>query len=77
MVASMKPAFTCPRCSADSYGREKTRHAARAWLYRRRECEHCGARYSTREVVVSGSTQLAIGDDASETLERVRDVVGR
>jgi len=71
-------AFTCPHCGNGSYGREITRHVARSWLYRRRECEHCEGRYSTREMLVSrGGRHVEIGGDATAMLDRVRDVVGR
>ena len=55
--------MTCLECGSQESFVHDTRRRAGGWLYRRRECVSCGARYSTKEEL------LATGAGAPEVTE--------
>ena len=48
---------TCPRCGCAMSAVLETRRMTKRYTLRRRECRHCGAHFSTREIPADGLTE--------------------
>jgi transcriptional regulator NrdR family protein len=60
--------FGCPRCGSHAAQRVTDSRMKADYIWRRRECEVCGVRYTTREVVVDDDATRLPTDDVLSAL---------